>query len=375
MAKSKKINMEISERDKKLLFVVLSLLIVGAAYMFGYKNLSEKADEYKKEYNAMKVKEADLIEKQGNIDDYERNIILFENAYNSIISQYGNGITQTFQIDFLNRLERATNVWLKSVNFQAAAQVYTFGNIQTTNPASSGNAYSTDLEGYRNTFTVAYEGQYEDWKNFIEYLNTYFSKNVIENISMSYSDITGEVSGTMTFNVYSIIGSNNTYVEPEFDVGTGSDNIFISEILGAIDTTISNGDDILGNYDYYMSLTQVTAGINACTIGRRNDITGESVLTGNENEAMEARIVLEGSEGEYTITYKLLDNEYSEACTPGKSFELLVLSSKRVSDDDKAGVTLTVENKSDIPVNIKVFGDDENARVRFKQNTGDVVIY
>ena len=125
MAKSKKINMEISERDKKLLLVLLSLLIVGAAYMLGYRQLSEKSDEYKKEYSAMKVKEADLKEKQENIDEYEKNIIAFENAFNSVISQYGSGVTQTFQIDFLNRLERATNVWVKSVNFQAAAQVYT----------------------------------------------------------------------------------------------------------------------------------------------------------------------------------------------------------------------------------------------------------
>lgn len=375
MAKSKKINMEISERDKKLLLVLLSLLILGAAYMFGYRKLSEEADKNKQEYSAMKVKEADLIEKQESIDDYEKNIISFENAYNGIISQYGNGVTQTFQIDFLNRLERATNVWIKSVNFQAAAQVYTFGNIQTTNPAGSGYAYSTDLAGYRNSFTVAYEGQYEDWKNFIEYLNTYFSKNVIENISMSYSDITGEVSGTMTFNVYSILGSNNTYVEPDFDVETGSDNIFMSEILGAVNMPDSTGDSILSNYDYYMSVNQVTAGIDACTIGRRGDITGESVLTGNENEPMEAALKLEGSEGNYTVTYTLLDNEYKEKCTPGNSLELLVLSSGRTSEADKSGVILTIENKSDIPVNIKVFGDDEEARVRFKQNTGDVVIY
>ena len=375
MAKSKKINMEISERDKKLLLVLLSLLILGAAYMFGYRKLSEEADKNKQEYSAMKVKEADLIEKQESIDDYEKNIISFENAYNGIISQYGNGVTQTFQIDFLNRLERATNVWIKSVNFQAAAQVYTFGNIQTTNPAGSGYAYSTDLAGYRNSFTVAYEGQYEDWKNFIEYLNTYFSKNVIENISMSYSDITGEVSGTMTFNVYSILGSNNTYVEPDFDVETGSDNIFMSEILGAVNMPDSTGDSILSNYDYYMSVNQVTAGIDACTIGRRGDITGESVLTGNENEPMEAALRREGREGNYTVTYTLLDNEYKEKCTPGNSLELLVLSSGRTSEADKSGVILTIENKSDIPVNIKVFGDDEEARVRFKQNTGDVVIY
>lgn len=375
MAKSKKINMEISERDKKLVLVLLSILILGASYMLGYQKLSDKADEYKQEYNAMKVKEADLIEKQENIEDYEKNIIFFENAYNSVISQYGSGVTQTFQIDFLNRLERATNVWIKSVNFQAAAQVYTFGNIQTTNPAGSGNAYSTDLAGYRNSFTVAYQGQYEDWKNLIEYLNTYFSKNVIENISMSYSDITGEVSGTMTFDVYSIVGSDNTYVEPEFDIETGSDNIFMSEILGAVNVPDSNGDSILSNYDYYLSVNQVTAGIDACTIGRRNDITGESVLTGNENEPMDVSLTLSGSEGKYTVTYRLLDNEYTEECTPGSAFELLVLSAGRTSEEDNAGVNITIENKSDIPVNIKVFGDDDNARVRFRQNTGDVVIY
>lgn len=70
-----------------------------------------------------------------------------------------------------------------------------------------------------------------------------------------------------------------------------------------------------------------------------------------------------------------MDNEYKEKCTPGNSLELLVLSSGRTSEADKSGVILTIENKSDIPVNIKVFGDDEEARVRFKQNTGDVVIY
>lgn len=375
MAKSKKISMEISERDKKLLLVLLSVLMLGAAYMFGYKKLSEKADEYKHEYNEMKVKEADLLEKQDGIEDYEKSIIAYENAYNGIIAQYGNGTTQTFQIDFLNRIERATNVWIKSVNFQAATPIYTFGNIQTTNPAGSGYAYSTDLAGYSNTFTVAYEGQYEDWKDFIKYLNTYFSKNVIENISMSYSDITGEVSGTMTFNVYSIVGSDDKYVEPEFNVDTGTDNIFMSDVLGAVDVTDSTGDYIFSDYDYYMSVNQVAAGIDACTIGRRDDITGKSVVTGNENDVMEASLKLEGSEGSYKVTYKLGDSEYKESCTPGKALELLILSSGRTSDDDNVEVSLTIENKSDIPINIKVFGDDEQSRVKFKQNTGDIVIY
>lgn len=375
MAKSKKINMEVSERDKKLMLVLLSVLMLGAAYMLGYQKLSDKADEYKQEYKEMKVKEADLLEKQDSIEDYEKSIISFENAYNSIISQYGNGTTQTFQIDFLNRIERATNVWIKSVSFQAAAQIYTFGNIQTTNPAGSGYAYSTDLAGYSNTFTIAYEGQYEEWKSFIKYLNTYFSKNVIENISMSYSDITGEVSGTMTFNVYSIAGNDDTYVEPEFNVDTGTDNIFMSDVLGTAEVTDSTGDYIFTDYDYYMSINQVAAGIDACTIGRRDDITGKSVLTGNENDVMEASLKLEGSGGSYTVTYKLGDNEYKEESAPGKALELLILSSGRTSDNDNAGVSLTIENKSDIPINIKVFGDDEESRVKFKQTTGNIVIY
>ena len=375
MAKSKKINMEISERDKKLLLVLLSVLMLGAAYMLGYQKLSEKADEYKQEYNEMKAKEVDLLEKQNNIEEYEENIIAYENAYNSILSQYGNGVSQIFQIDFLNRLERATNVWIKSVSFQSAAQVYTFGNIQTTNPAGSGYAYSTDLAGYSNIFTVAYEGQYEDWKNLIEYLNTYFSKNVIENISMSYSDITGEVSGTMTFNVYSISGKEDTYVEPEFDIETGKENIFMSDVLGAQVATDTTGDYIYDEYDYYMSLNPTTSILSACSIGRRNDVTGESVLSANENEVMDLSIELEGSDGKYTITYKLADSEYEEKCSPGSALELLILSKGRTSDDDKAGVSLTIENKSDIPINIKVSDDDEQARVKFKQTTGNVVIY
>lgn len=375
MASSKKINIEISERDKKLLLVLLSVLMLGAAYLFGYQKLTEKADEYKKEYNEMKSKEADLLEKQERIDEYDAAIKIYENTYSGIISQYGNGITQTYQIDFLNRVERATNVWIKSVGFQAAVPVYTFGNVQTSNPSGSGNAYVTDLTGYSNTLTIAYEGQYADWKNFIEYLNTYFSKNVIENISMSYSDITGEVSGTMTLNVYSIVGNDTKYVEPEFNVPTGSDNIFTSDILGAVNIIDSTGDYIFSDYDYYMSINSVTAGIDACTMGRKGDITNESVVTGNTNEIQNVVLTIDGSGGTYTVAYKIGDSEYKEECKPGNGLELLIISSGRTSESDKVGVNLTVKNNSDIPVNIKVFGDDKDARVNFKETVGNIVIY
>lgn len=375
MANSKKINMEISDRDKKLLLVLLSVLMLGAAYLLGYQKLSDKAEECKQEYSELKKKEADLLEKQENIDEYESAIETFENTYNSIVSQYGNGITQTYQIDFLNRVERATNVWIKSVNFQAAMPVYTFGNIQTSNPSGSGNAYTTDLTGYSNTLTIAYEGQYADWKKFIEYLNTYFSKNVIENISMSYSDITGEVSGSMTLNVYSIVGKDIKYVEPEFDVPTGSDNIFTSDILGAVNIVDSTGDYIFSDYDYYMSLNSVTAGIDACTMGRRGDTTNESVITGNKNDIQDVKLTIDGSGGTYTIAYSIGDSEYKEECKPGNGLELLIISSGRISESDKAGINFSVINNSDIPVNIKVYGDDKDARVNFKETVGNIVIY
>ena len=38
--------LKISERDKKLLVVVLAVLIMALAYFFGFQNLSDQVDTY-----------------------------------------------------------------------------------------------------------------------------------------------------------------------------------------------------------------------------------------------------------------------------------------------------------------------------------------
>lgn len=369
---------EISHRDKKLLLILFSVLILALSYMLGYNKLSEEAQKYDREVIARKAVETELVGKEDNIDVYVANTEENINEYNGIIGRYGNGIYQTSTFEFLNVMERITGAWVKSVSFTGTTPIYTFGQIESSNPTStSGIGYPTGLMGYKTSITLAYEAEYSQWKDFIKAVNNYYSKNTIENITMSYSDITGEVSGTITLGMYSVIDKNLVYPQPEFDVETGSENIFASDSVASTNTGNTTGEYIISNYDYYILLNSSASSVDACIIGKKDDAEQKTVISDNSNEVQNIVMTITGSDGKYGVKYSMGSKEYaSEDLELGNTLDLLIMSSHRLSDEDKAGINLTINNQSDKEFNVKIYNDDEEeSRITFKDNTGSIVIY
>lgn len=375
MAKPK-LSLEVSDKDKRLLLMLFSVIIIVVAYVFGYQKFSDKTDEYKKELRTLKTKVADLEEKEDNLEQYEEDIVKYKEESADIMMKYGSAVTQPSTIEFLNKIERITDTWVKSVSFSGTTQVYSFGNIQSSNPNYQGEkAYSTDLAGYKTSVTLSYEAEYEQWKELIEYINTYDSKNVIESISMSYSNISDKVTGTMTLALYNIIGGNIPVTEPVFDIDTGTDNIFFSDETYTSDTSDS-GEYILNDYDYYMLINPATSTLDSCVIGAKADITNEAMLSANSEDTQKVNIKITGEEGNYKAEYSIDGKKNSTDIPVGDTLDLLIMSSARLSYDDLSGIELTVENDTDITLNIKVFNDDtQNPRVYIKSTEGDVKVY
>lgn len=375
MAKPK-LSLEVSDKDKRLLLILLSVLVIVAAYMLGYQRFSEKADDYKKELRTLKNEEADLEEKEANLEKYEEGKEEYAGQALAILKRYGSAVTQPSTIEFLNKVERITDAWLKNVSFTGTTEVYKFGQIQTGNPDKQGEqAYSTDLTGYKTALTISYEAEYEQWKELIEYINTYESKNVIESISMSYSNINDTVSGTMTLGLYSIVGGGVVVTEPEFSIGTGSENIFYSD--GVLQTTEGDeGDYILDNYDYYILIGPKTAAAPSCIIGARGAEEKDVELTGEGSGMQSVSIAVTGSDGSYSAEYEIDGEKKSASVKTGDTLDLLIVSSKRQSYDDETGIELDISNTSDRPLNVKVFSDDtDNPRVNIRTTEGDVVVH
>lgn len=381
-----KIDFTIKERDKKLLMALLAVLIFACAYFFGYQKLMEKADLYESQASVLEAKVKDLTNKTNDKAKYTEDAISYKENYNIICANYANGTSQDASLDFLIKTQMITGSWIKSATISDSSLIYTFGKITSTNPAAAGaKVYNTDMKGYKTTLTLTYEATYSQWKSLINFINNYYSKNTIDSISMSYNDVTKVVSGTMTLSTYAITGSQRKFTPPVYNIEKGTDNIFASEVFNSasVKKVDDNGEYILSDYDYFVMLNASTADIDSCIIGKKEDVTKDSILSSNSNAIEDVTVRFSGSGDNYTVQYKIGNVTYpaknydkGNAFTPGNTLDMLLMSSARLSTSDKSGINLTIVNDSDKTLNLKVCNDDTtNPRVKIVSKTGSISIF
>ncbi len=387
MMKNKKgLSFSISDRDKNLLLLLVALGILFGAYFLGYQNFNEKTEQYNQETVKLRAKFNDLLAKKNKEEDYRNESLTYKNTYNAVLAKYSSSTNQDGIIDFLSKVESITGSWLKSTTFTESDDIFDFGRITSTNPGNTGNkVYNTDMIGYKTTLTLSYEAKYDQWKSLLSFINNYYSKLTIDTISMSYNSTTDNVAGSMTLSLYAITGTQRAFTPPVFNLPTKTDNIFASKVFdsSAIGNVDDNGAYILSNYDYYLLLNSSTSSIDSCVMGRKDDTTQESVISTNSNDIENVTVRFAGSNGQYTVQYKVGNITYPAAnyasgqnFVPGTTLDLLVMSSARLSDNDKSGVSLSVVNDTDMMLNIKVSNDDiNNPRFKIASKSGDVSIY
>lgn len=217
--------LKVSERDKKLLIVVMAVLIMALAYFFGYSNLSAQVDELSTKKTSLETTKRDLKEKNNNKQKYINDTDKLSKACTVLIDKYDSTTSQPNAIEFFNKTEDVTGVWVKSLSLSPATVLYKFGQIASSN-VNGTSSYTSNLVGYKSSINISYEGDYSQWKNFVKYINTYASKSTIDSLTATYNDSTGVVSGTASISLYAIQGGGRKATEPKFDVKTGTDNIF-----------------------------------------------------------------------------------------------------------------------------------------------------
>lgn len=380
------VNIKLSNRDKMLIWIVASVAIILLAYFFGYKKIMEQVDIYQARLSKAQSRYRELYDKNQNKEQYVKDTLMYKSRYNSILSGYENGASQDNSLMFLRDLEKTTGSWIKSTSFATTSPIHTFGAISSTNPSMSGTkAYTSDMTGYKTTLTLSYDAQYNDFKNLIAYINNYYSKNTIDSISMAYDSNEDIVSGTMTVSTYCITGSNRSFTTPKIDLPVGTKNIFFSSTF--FPTIIAKNDTegayILSDYDYYLLLNAPSSDMSACVMGQKGDLTGDSILSSNENTVQQVVIKVWGSNGNYKITYKIGNQNYPAlnpgggvSFTAGDTLDILIMSSARMTTADKSGANISIVNDTDMDLNVKVVDDDATLpRVNITESTGIVNVY
>ena len=80
---------------------------------------------------------------------------------------------------------------------------------------------------YRTQDTMQFTGTYASLKDMVDYLADQTGRMTLDNVNASFDSSTGNLSGSITVNLFFMAGTGQTYTEPNAgSVAYGTDNIF-----------------------------------------------------------------------------------------------------------------------------------------------------
>lgn len=382
--------MKLSERDKKLLWILAILVVVCVPYFFVIRPTMDKITVLEREISSLK---SDIKYRESlalGAADYENAAAKYAVAEEELISKFPSDLLQEASLLFIHNTEQIVPISLYQVSFgdDVAAQVTSAAEEKaideveaatgdvTQDQVIADNTQTTSLGGglvgIQTQTRFAYDAGYTQFKDFLKYIMDYHDRMVITELEASYSGEMELVSGNFTLSQYALKGEGRTkvqYLEPNMIQGTT--NVF-KQASGVFDVEMEDTPD------FFILLNQPDADVDAIVVGQSNDVTENSYLTSSKNDAQEVKVYFEGEDGDYNAYYEIgkakFDEEGIDFHKEG-NIELEIISSARLDDDDDVEISLNIINETDCIVKVKTTNDDEDdPRVTVKGTTGDVVI-
>ncbi|MGN0377922.1 MAG: hypothetical protein ACI4ED_09830 [Suilimivivens sp.] len=382
--------MKLSERDKKLLLVLLIVAIVCVPYFFVIQPLIDKADALSKEIIDLEAKvkyQEELSLREAEYGEAAEKLAMAETE---LLSKFPSDLLQEASILFIHNTEQIIPISLYQVAFgdDVAAQITSESEAQaiqdveaatgdtTQNEVIQDNTQTTSLggglTGLQTQTRLAYDAGYKEFKDFLKYIADYHDRMVISELEASYSGEMELVSGNITLNQYALKGEDRNavqFLEPNMIQGTT--NIF-KQASGNFDITEIDVPD------FFILLNQPDADVDAVIVGQSNDVTESTYLSSTKNAVQEVTVHFTGEKGKYNAYYEIGKSKYD---ADGVDFEkegnieLQIISSERLNDQDKVEINLNIVNETDSIVKVTTANDDEdNPRVNIKGSQGDVIL-
>lgn len=225
---NKQINL--SERDKKLLLLLFFLLMIAASYFFIYQPTIKKANTINHNNNQLKNQLNELTKMEEQSAANKVKIISFHDKTEKIKAKFPAGLNIEDTIIMVDSLEKASAITISSLGFKmnevfypAAVNSSNHGTSDETNVSASSN----NLTGYKSTITITYKSSYAGLKKAINFINQNPSRMTLDNMTAVYDNSTGNLSGNIAINMFSLADKNKLYVEPFINnISTGRSNIF-----------------------------------------------------------------------------------------------------------------------------------------------------
>ena len=125
----------------------------------------------------------------------------------------------------------------EQANAQTQAQIDEIEGTDTQGEKDLQNASDEEVENaamtlttpvlYRTQDSMQFTGTYASLKDMVDYLADQSGRMTLDNVNASFDSTTGNLTGSITVNLFSMAGTGKTYTEPDAgSVAYGTNNIF-----------------------------------------------------------------------------------------------------------------------------------------------------
>lgn len=213
--------MKITRRDLGVILILVGILSVFLVYQMSFTKMQKEVETLQTEQKNIKKQIDELQPVKDNADFYKKEMEKFSKDIDGMISEFPVNILYEDGIMYVVELEDKLPVSIPSFTVNEA----TVTNSVEGQGSLAGKNYVLGKSTLYFTYTI---DTYEDMKDFIDYVYAdEENKRVISNVSMVFSKSTGEISGSISLNMFAM--SDGTTPYESFDLpleNLGVDNIF-----------------------------------------------------------------------------------------------------------------------------------------------------
>lgn len=400
--------MKLTDGQKSAIFGLLAVVAVLVSVMYFVKPNYDETQTIKAECETLEQRLNELQAKQAHRDEYLAGIDEFNDAFQKEMAHFAPDLNQEVTIMFVQGIKDDNDFKVSSLGLGHPEQFYTLGYaggdavISDAPPAEAtedaaitgetlteGDAPASEeaYNCYRADFPITYEGSYEDLKNVVSYVDNFQHRMTVNAVNIAYDAETDMCSGTLSMKCYAITGPDRPETSLEMnDVETGVENIFIGD--GVVSSSSNSGSSlnkydendgaaIENSYDFYAMLNPATSDVSAKVVGQNGAGKDSSVISNSDNTISTLAFEFYEQDGKNYCKYTLDDStSYEAEITSAEDVKLLIQSSARKDADDAVGIKLSIKNSTEMPVYVKVSGDDSaSPRVDITSKSGAVKVY
>lgn len=235
MAEGSTNKVSISDRDKKILYIVGGIVLLALAYFLGFQKMMASKNEVVQENIALQADVEKLVAMVANKAKVESETQEFKTNTENILVKYPPEVRTQDAIHQLDLLEKGVNGLVLQAESFTMNQVFfmngalTEGEVQdVAAPAetseASGEAVQGPIIGYRSGVTTNFTTNYDNLKEVIQFVNTNPNRMTINSITVSQGEGAKKLTCNMEVNMYAISGTEKEYkdpVIPEVRIGKG----------------------------------------------------------------------------------------------------------------------------------------------------------